>query len=362
MQKRHIKPVNWHSVYPAFKKLVRNRKIVDRLVIIIAPVLFGAIIIFWPISVEVDVADGNNSALNIQPIVFEIKEGQGLSSIAGQLSEKNMVISRVFFIAYAKITGKEKDFKAGKYKLSGSFSTHGLIKVFSRGLFASNDISVKIPEGFNINEIDKRLADIGLIERGSLLTKNILQQEGYLFPDTYRFPSPDKELLSANKIADKLKDNFDQKTSELFSGLSSKEKAKAVIVASILEKEVRVYEDMRTVAGIIERRFSLDMALELDATVAYGACLPILLEGNPCNVAQVNLVDNIPRDSEYNTYERFGLPAGPISNPGIKAIQAALNPTNTEYLFYLNARGSGETIFSKTYQEHLRARRKYLGL
>ena len=83
--------------------------------------------------------------------------------------------------------------------------------------------------------------------------------------------------------------------------------------------------------------------------------------GNDCDVTQVNLVDNIPRDSAYNTYTRQGLPVGPISNQGLAAIQAAQNPEPSDYLYYLSAK-DGETIFARTLSEHSVARRKYLGL
>ncbi|PJE51459.1 MAG: hypothetical protein COV29_00530 [Candidatus Yanofskybacteria bacterium CG10_big_fil_rev_8_21_14_0_10_36_16] len=294
--------------------------------------------------------------------ILKIEKGQTVRETASLLAEMGVIRSEMVFVIHALITGNEDNFKAGNYDVSSSMSTHRLVKIFSLGLSRSEDIVVNIPEGLNISEIDKRLADAGIIERGDLLHKNILDKEGYFFPDTYRFPPPELEKISAGDVVEKMQYNFNLRTREIFNGLSNEEIKRAVIIASMLEKEVRNYDDMRLVSGMIEKRMEIDKALELDATVAYGVCLDVWLSGEVCDVTKVNLVDNIPRDSRYNTYKRKGLPEGPISNPGLNSIKASLNPLGSDYLYYLNTRDTGETIFSRTYQEHVTARRKYLGL
>ena len=220
--------------------------------------------------------------------------------------------------------------------------------------FVPNDTAVTIPEGTNIADIEKLIRNAGVNLQDRLLTKTNLALEGYLFPDTYRF---DKNSAAQDVII-RMRKRYDLAVEPLSSG-SSGSTAGLLIVASLLEKEVRTESDMRVVAGIIQKRLTAGMALQIDASVAYGACYPRFNLGEYCDVSQANLVDNIKKDSAYNTYTRRGLPAGPITNPGAKALRAASNPIATDYWYYLSTK-DGTTIFSKTLEEHNRARAKYL--
>lgn len=213
------------------------------------------------------------------------------------------------------------------------------------------DIRVTIPEGTNLADVGILLADAGVAVRGPLLTAENLQLEGELFPDTYRFAP----VSSASTIIARMQKNYERRLAENNLSISRRQ----LIIASMLEKEVRTPEDMRLVAGIIEKRLAAGMALQIDAAVAYGVCRPEFIEGRYCNVSQANLVDNIPRDSAYNTYARAGLPAGPITNPGLAAIEAALNPQSSPSWYYLSA-PDGTTIFSRTIEEHNRAKAIHL--
>ena len=207
--------------------------------------------------------------------------------------------------------------------------------------FVPNDVQATIPEGKNIADIDRILFKAKIAENGALLKPEYIALEGMLFPDTYRFDRGS----SAEDIIARMRKDYSQKD--------------ALIIASILEKEVRTENDMKIVAGIIEKRLAAGMALQIDATVAYGVCYPEFLKGRYCDVSKVNLVDNKKLDSAYNTYTRTGLPVGPISNPGLKALMAAQNPQSSEYWYYLSAK-DGTTIFSRTLEEHNIARVKYL--
>ncbi len=216
-------------------------------------------------------------------------------------------------------------------------------------------ILITIPEGLNAVEIVALLAKRGFEH---LDISRFIENEGYLFPDSYWFKGDE----TSSEIIQKMKENFEEKTRTIFKYLNILKQREAIIIASLLEKEVRKPEDRRLVAGIIYKRLELGMLLQIDAAVAYGVCLTSSQDvGLFCDVTQVNLVDNIPKDSEYNTYRRTGLPPTPIANPGLAALRAALDPLPSEFLYYLSAR-DGTTIFSRTAAEHTRNRKRYLNI
>ncbi|TSC92052.1 MAG: UPF0755 protein [Parcubacteria group bacterium Licking1014_17] len=286
---------------------------------------------------------------------FIINKGETMSSIASRLKEDGIISNTGLFVFFARISGHDRDFKAGKYSIPQHISAYKLVRMFSEGKGLPNDIVVMIPEGSNVGDIDKFLSDNGVLQPGEFLAQEVVSREGNFFPDSYRFV-PD---TSPREIAERLYNAFGEKTSELLGGLSDQEKERIIIVASILEKEVRSTQEMRLVAGVIENRLKKGMPLALDATVAYGACRPIFLNHKYCDVSEVSIVDNLKKDSAYNTYMRKGLIPGPISSPGLRAISAALHPQPSSYYYYLTTR-DGVTMFSKTASEHLMLREKYL--
>ncbi len=281
-------------------------------------------------------------------IEFRIIKGESLNHIAESLSEQGIIRSGLLFKIYATVTGQGRHLQAGLYKISSRMSIGDLIRIFSAGLYENEDTVVLVPEGSNINDIDLIFAKSGLTKKRDFLTSALVAKEGYLFPDTYRFtPRTPKDAVTL-----KLENNFLGKIKFTVS-------TRAIIVASILEKEVQTKEDMSLVAGIIEKRISLGMPLQIDATTAYGECYRSFVVGKNCETSQVNLTQAIKKDSPYNTYRIKGLPVGPISNPGLNAIQAALHPTTSDYLYYLTDK-DGTVHYAKTSAEHQQNRAKYL--
>lgn len=289
---------------------------------------------------------------------IHVGSGQSLTAISKTLKDRGIIRSAILFRVYVQALGWERNLKAGDYTLPAGSTFVEIASQISGGNGSSTDISVFIPEGYNIWEVDQRLADSKLITEGQF-AKAYGSHEGYLFPDTYRF----KPGSLMAEIEQKMEQNGQDKTNDLIGGLSAPARERILIIASIIEKEARAESDMRLVSGVIANRLKRGMPLEIDATVSYGACLR-MFSAKPTVDCQVNLVGvgkEIKIDSVYNTYTRAGLPPHPISNPGLTSIEAALNPTGN-YLYYLSTRDGSQIIFSKTATEHIANRRKYLGL
>lgn len=302
------------------------------------------------------------------PVKVSIENGQSSRAIAGILKENGLIRSELVFVAYLKLSGEAGDLKAGKYNFSGRLDIPEIVFTLVNGLSESEDIRLLLSEGFNIWEIDERLVSLGLIKEGWFSSK-YRDEEGYLFPDTYRINRKAEDHNFIQELRQRMADNFNEKTAELLRGLGLTESREVIVIASILEKEARTEKDMKLVSGIIRNRLKLGMPLQVDATVIYGACLRNFQlsmannqPGKNCEVTFQGVAREIKIDGPYNTYIRKGLPPGAISNPGLKAIEAALNPQDSDYLYYLSTRDGSQMIYSKTPGEHAANRRKYLGI
>lgn len=215
----------------------------------------------------------------------------------------------------------------------------------------AGEVTVTIPEGLTAIEMDRLLAEEGITPAGAV--RSIAERdelEGYLFPDTYRF----RKHSDPEVVVRRLKATFEQKARPLLSEDPAIAR-ETVIVASLLEKEVPDPADRRIVAGIVAKRREARMPLQLDATICYfkqlasstRACYPI------------TAVD-LTYASPYNTYLYRGLPPGPIGNPGVGALTAALDPQASPYWFYLSDPATGRTVFSETNEQHEAAKERYL--
>jgi UPF0755 protein len=289
---------------------------------------------------------------------IHVATGQSLTAIADTLQSRGIVRSAIIFRVYIQALGAERNLKAGDYTLPAGSTFLDIASQISGGRGSSNDIAIFIPEGYNVWEIDQRLADFKLITEGQFAAA-YGSREGFLFPDTYRFKKGSLLL----EIEQKMEENGTQKTKELIGGLSAPARDRILTIASIIEKEARAESDMYLVSGVIANRLKRGMPLAIDATVDYGACLRTF-NAKPtqnCVVSQVAVGKEVHIDSAFNTYTRAGLPPRPISNPGLTSIQAALNPKG-DYLYYLSTRDGSQTLFSHTGAEHAAKRLKYLGI
>ncbi|OXT07674.1 ABC transporter substrate-binding protein [Thermoanaerobacterium thermosaccharolyticum] len=292
-----------------------------------------------------------------------IPSGSSTVEIAKILRSNNLIRSEWFFIIRARLYDNGVQMKAGKYLLSSNMTTDEIIKKLKDGKSIVDTIKFTIPEGFSVSEIADRLQQMGIVNKNDFINeaqngvfnydflKNIPQNrpdrlEGYLFPDTYIV----KKGLNAHDIINLMLSRFDEiyktyiKGNETNVGMSTD---KIIIIASMIEKEAKIDKDRPLIAGVIYNRLNKNMKLQIDATVEYA------LGKHKDKLS----LDDLKINSPYNTYMNYGLPIGPISNPGLKSIEAALNPAKHDYYYYV-AQSDGSHIFSKTYIGQLEAEKK----
>lgn len=283
---------------------------------------------------------------------FKVSPGDGFSEIARRLEEKKIIRSASAFRVVSFISGSATRLKPGNYFLSTASSTPEIISKLVNG--ARREVEVQIPDGASVYLIDKILSDSGVLSQGEFISYifSLSQRaEGKLFPDTYRFFIKS----SPEKVFEKMQTNFREKALPVLAA-EPKKIEENLILASLLEKEVPDSYERRIVAGILKKRLAQEMRLEVDATICY-----VKQRLNASYVPCYPLTESdFKIESPYNTYLNKGLPPGPIGSPGLDAIQAAMNPLESDYWFYLSDPKTKKTIFSRTLDEHSRNRVKYL--
>lgn len=301
---------------------------------------------------------------------IEIPKGAGLRETAEIFKKEGMIRSSWIFILYTLANGDAGRIQAGSYTLS-SLPLSQIEQELVRG---GSGATIVIPEGWTADEISSLLAreKISNSEEFRKIAETrdtepfkekfdflgaapeLAGLEGFLFPDTYKV----LKTMPAEEIATLMLKNFDAKvTPAMRKDTTFRQKTlyQIVTMASLIEKEVVSDEDRAIVSGILWKRLSLGIPLQVDATIFYikkqnDAPSPA---GGKISIADTKI------DSPYNTYKYAGLPKGPIGNPGISAIKAALYSKESPYLYYLST-PEGKTIFSKTLEEHNTAKAKYL--
>jgi UPF0755 protein len=280
-------------------------------------------------------------------IYVDIAPGTGTPAIATQLEQAGVIRSRYAFDLLRLIKGGK--LIAGEYRFNHPAPATEVYARMVRGDIYT--LAVTIPEGYNIFDIAAAVESAGLGPRGAFLAAEKQQTslisdlspdapslEGYLFPDTYKFGrhATPEQILAA------MVHRFRQAAAQL--SLTPDTTARTVILASLIEKEVAVGSERPLVAGVFVNRLAQNMPLATDPSVVYAA----LLDGDYRGTIYASDLQN---PSPYNTYRHTGLPPGPISNPGIAALKAALDPAHTDYLYFV-ADAQGHSRFSATLKEH----------
>ena len=291
-----------------------------------------------------------------------VQKGISVPQIADILEEKNIIRSSLFFKIYLRFFGDDKNqggVISGKYNLNLKESTIEIAKRLNTGETRTHALKVVIPEGSTIRQIGVIFADafanserIEKFNQPEFVIK-ASPFEGYLFPDTYTVD----EEMTVEEIISMLRNTYKRKAEPLFKDFeknrpslipSSVNVEDILTMASIIEEEGNTKENRQIISSILWRRYAIGMPLQVDASFIYAV-------GRQSNLTTADL----SYDSPFNTYKFKGLPPHPISNPGIQSIEAALSPTQTPYLYYLN--DSAHVIhYAKTFEEHIANRAKYL--
>jgi UPF0755 protein len=297
-------------------------------------------------------------------VTVQLQRGKSVAGIAEALAQSGVIRSALAFQFYVRWHGAGSSLRAGRYTLSGSMSLARIVRILEQGPGhdGADRLRVTVPEGFTLAQIADALEAKGVCEAeafrqfaakpggwaawetGFTLPPNTL--EGYLYPDTYNFlPHTAPEEIAREMVL-----NFSRRFArpkEQDIAATGHSLHEIVTLASLIEREARVAEDRPRIAGVLENRLKKGMKLEIDATVLYA------LGHHKDRVYYKDL----EVDSPYNTYRNVGLPPGPIANPGMASLEAALHPEANDYLYYV-AQQNGAHRFSRTLAEHNAAVRR----
>ena len=307
---------------------------------------------------------------------FYVEKGTGAVAIAEDLKAQGLISNRWLFVLYVLFQQKQGQLQAGTYTLSPAMSISEIAEKIIAG--EAEQERITIIEGWNLMDIAWHLEGRGLFQAEEMFDvtgyplveypnpematpkdfsqdfdflkdkPKVLGLEGYIFPDTYNIVGAD----GPEELVLKALDNFGRKFNpQLRAEIEGHGKSifEIVTMASLLEKEVSLFEDRRLVSGILWKRLEAGVPLQVDATISY-------ITGKKTTKVSKKETEI---DSPYNTYKDLGLPKGPISNPGLESIQAAIYPEESNFWYYLST-PEGDTIFSQTLEQHNIAKEKYL--
>ena len=351
---------------PAPKKKRRKKKF--NWTVYVAAVVLGSMLlagIGWFLANDLCALDKGNETYTVT-----IEKGDGVFTIANKLKKAGLIELRGFFVLFEIVTGAKKDIDPGTYELNTSMDYRSLVRNMYDPEATRREqeglVLVTIPEGYTVLQIVDLLTEKGIATKEELLdavtnfdfsedysfidknsTGKVNHLEGYLFPDTYEFSTK----KSAVYAIDTMLMNFNNRVSGdvLAQIKQSKYTMKEIItMASMIEKEATGdYEERANVASVFYNRMNNPTGetagfLQVDATIDYA----LKLAGKDRSEFSTDL------DSPYNTYTHTGLPAGPICNPSLASIRAAVNPSQTGYYYYALGK-DGVSHFFRTFSEHL---------
>jgi UPF0755 protein len=301
------------------------------------------------------------------PVTFVVESGESAATIAASLEELGLVTDGELFRMFIRYHEIDANLEAGEYVLRPNMTMAEIAETLQHARI--EEVTVTIPEGWRAEQVAQMLAKENIVDgdeflalvRGGKFDYSLLQDrpegsslEGFLFPETYRIPAQAEAEDLIERMLSTLEERFTPEMRRLAveRGMTVYE---VITLASIVEREAVITEERPLIAGVFLNRLEQGMYLRADPTVQYA-------KGYDATTGQwwpaVAVEDWEAVDSPYSTYLYPGLPPGPICSPGLSAIQAVLEPADTEYLFFL-AKGDGSHAFATTYEEHLQNQKLY---
>jgi UPF0755 protein len=289
-------------------------------------------------------------------VIFELRAGRPFHQVAHELKALGVLKNSEAFILYARLTRSIPRVKAGEYKFITTMTPLEVMGILKSGVSIRH--SFTIPEGYSVFEIAELLEQKGFGKKEEVLKlvfdSQFINQalgrpapslEGYLFPNSYQFTRHTKVEKILEFMVQEFKKNFKALTPPYPFNWDEHQ---VVTLASIIEKETGAPSERPLISSVFHNRLKKKMRLQTDPTIIYAKAL---FSGKI--VIDIKKAD-LSLEHPYNTYVRAGLPPGPIANPGLDALKAAVSPAESDYLFFVS-QNDGTHIFSKSYQDHNRA-------
>jgi UPF0755 protein len=318
------------------------------LALIVAGLLFGSFLV-----AHIYTASSGNS----KPVELRVEQGEPFAAVVRKLRAHRVIPNDKLFSIWARLTGSDKKVQWGVYRFDPSLAPQDVLHRLVTGKRVL--LMVTIPEGLTIKEIAELLAKMQIADREKFLaaaadpellaTLGLKEKglEGYLFPNTYQFTP----MTSEKEIIVIMAEHFRKASEPIWGQLDSRQQLSRhdiITLASIIEKETGIEAERPLVSAVFHNRLKRNMPLQSDPTVIYG------LKEFDGNLTRKDLKDQNP----YNTYRIPALPPGPICNPSLASIKAALQPADVPYLFFVS-KNDGTHIFSQDLESHNQAVRTH---
>lgn len=297
-------------------------------------------------------------------VAIEVKQGDGFYDVLNKLEKQGKLRNKLMIKLKLAIDNNNINLNEGIYEIPSETTLDNLIRSLENSSDNINLVKVTIPEGYNVEEIGERLEECGFFTKEEFINavkeyqlpdfievkdKVRYNLEGFLYPDTYLIQKGTNAENIINMMIERFNTVIHQVEEENNVKLDKSKLFDTITIASMIEKEARVDQDRPLIASVINNRLEKDMKLQLDATVLYSLGYHV----------ETVLNKHLQVDSLYNTYKYKGLPEGPICNPGIESIRAALNPEESNYIYYILQK-DGSHYFTNSYDDFLK-KKKELG-